>query len=101
MGTMLEKRPIWFNDPASDAIGPHGTQVGATCGLHAVIHLLEPLRMQRGCYIPAPSRKIFEKCGLEQNIGDDTANLIQTGGSNYDFGILHANRTAFTRTAFR
>ena len=40
LGSSLAESPDWYNDPDCEATSNHGTQVGATCGLFAVNHLL-------------------------------------------------------------
>ena len=91
LGERLQHRPHGFNDPASNATLPNATQAGATCGLHAYIHLLEGLRLHRKPRIQVPTRATFEARGLDAQIGDRLPNLVQPGGRNYDIAIIHAN----------
>jgi len=88
MGASLPQPLEWFNDPACGAVSHSGQQVGSTCGLFAVNHLLvasaaagitEPVLLNRG---------LFEHLAINAGIADDDANLIQPGGANYDVSVL-------------
>ena len=83
-------RPGWFNNPATCAVLPNCTQLGATCGLHGFCHLLYNAGALR-CASPMPTppnRAEFEATGLASKHGDSPANLVQPGGSNYDIAVL-------------
>jgi len=87
----MHPRPPWFNQLASEAVQPSGIQSGATCGLHAVNHILAfASRFLRGLphFI---NQTRFERCALRARVGDHPSQLIQPGGSNYDFAVLQAN----------
>ena len=79
--------PLWCNHPDSEAIGIcSNIQEGATCGLHAVSHLLA---------FAQPSvilkQKGFEQVALDANVRDNPSDLIEPGGSNYEFFVLNIN----------
>ena len=82
--------PSWYNDASSDAIRmPARIQENATCGLHAVNHLLacssHPVVLRR---------REFEECGLRARVGDKPANLVDPASGNYDVAVLHKNLEA-------
>ena len=83
--TQTEDVPSWYNDVASGAINASGTQMGATCGLHAVNHILA---VSDG---PVLEQSRFVSTALEANLGDSASNLRQPGGSNYDIAVLNMN----------
>ena len=75
----------WYNDSDSGAINAAGTQTGATCGLHAVNHILAVSGES------ALDKSSFEAIALQANLGDRASNLRQPGGSNYDIAVLNIN----------
>ena len=82
--------PPWYNDARSHAISmPARIQENATCGLHAVNHLLacssHPVVLQK---------HEFEQCGLQARVGDSPANLVDPASGNYDVAVLHKNLEA-------
>ena len=80
--------PSWYNDVRSGAIKmPAKVQTNATCGLHAVNHLLA-CSPDPGVAI---SKRDFEECGLQAHVGDSAANLLDPRTGNYEFTVLHAN----------
>ena len=71
LGRMLSPyvaRPRWFNNPTSCAGLPGGTQLGNTCGLHAIRHLLHSAGMYRQSSIFPPTRTQFESAEPEQPV---------------------------------
>ena len=97
MSNPYVNRPAWFNSPATCAVLPNLVQVGATCGLHAVCHLLHSAEMLERCLghpmMPSqllPNRAEFEATGLAACPTNVASSLIQPGGSNYDIAILMA-----------
>lgn len=83
----LVARPSWFNSPATCAILPKGIQIGSTCGLHSVCHLLWSASMYKQLHSdeshilpPFPNRTEFEAIGLETCKGNSPGSLIQPGG---------------------
>ena len=94
MGAMVNpfrSKPSWFNSPGTCAVLPHGVQIGSTCGLHAVCHLLWSAQSLRHQIISYPNRREFEAVGLSFRSGDAHDALIQPEGSNYDIIVLIAN----------
>ena len=83
--TVRANRRSWYNNPDSGAINASRTQTGATCGLHAVNHILAVSDK------PALEQSFFEKTALDANLGDAPSNLCQPGGSNYDIAVLNFN----------
>ena len=82
--------PPWYNDASSDAISmPARIQENATCGLHAVNHLLA------GSSHPVVLRKReFEECGLRARVSDTPDNLVDPASGNYDIAVLLTNLEA-------
>ena len=87
-------KPPWYNDVASGAILPSGTQMGATCGLHAVNHLLAVSSK------PALHQVSFVALADEKRLGDRASNLYQPGGHNYDIAVLTINLDAHGLSLF-
>ena len=88
--TAMVPAPSWYNNISSDAIRmPARVQKNASCGLHAVNHLLacssHPVVLHKDQ---------FEECGLRARIGDSPTNLVDPATGNYDVAVLHANLVA-------
>ena len=83
--------PDWYNHEASQAVTAQGTQVGATCGLFAVNHILAGAALAGLVPCQVRPREHFEMVAKMRDLGDTEANLIEPGGSNYDWSVLHAN----------
>ena len=95
--TAAVRAPSWYNDVQSDAIKmPAKVQTNATCGLHAVNHLLA-CSPYPGVII---SKDDFEECGLQAQVGDSAATLLDPRTGNYDFTVLHANLAARNLSVF-
>ena len=65
--------------------------MGATCGLFAVNHAIAAgvaMGVTSAGYIHVLE---FERNALVASIGDAPENLVQPGGSNYDWSVLHLN----------
>ena len=45
-GTAVATSPEWYNPVHCDAVGPSRTQIGASCGFLAALHLLAAMRIQ-------------------------------------------------------
>ena len=74
--------PMWYNNPSCAAVSSRGLQLGSTCGLFAVNHLVAGSAM---CGLAAHTvipRSAFEANAMEAGLGDSPASLIQQGGSN-------------------
>ena len=71
-----------------------GTQVGATCGLFAVDHVSAAAANARHEPHRPTTRVDFERRGREARVGVHAAQLMQPGGANYDFAVLHTNAQA-------
>ena len=84
LGTAIPAPP-WYNHPQSNAISACSrTQLGATCGLHAVNHLLQA----------SPDPVILTKSEFEQigQVATTTGeNNFEAGGSNYELRALTIN----------
>ena len=94
--TTTVRAPSWYNNVDSGAIMmPAGVQKNASCGLHAVNHLLafssDPVVLHK---------EQFEECGLRAQVGDSPANLVDPRTGNYDFAVLHANLAASNLLVF-
>ena len=88
--------PSWYNNADSGAISmPARVQENASCGLHAVNHLLacssHPVVLQKDRFV---------ECGLRAKVGDSPANLLDPRSGNYDVAILHANLMAWKLSVF-
>ena len=86
LGTAIPA-PSWYNHPDSNAIAMCSkTRKGATCGLHAVNHLLavaaEPVIL---------TQSEFEQVAIDANLPDNPSDLIEPGGSNYELRVLTTN----------
>ena len=94
--TAVVPAPPWYNNVNSDAIKmPAKVQANATCGLHAVSHLL-------ACS-PCPGvlhKNEFEQCGLRARVGDSAAKLLDSRTGKYEFAVLHANLGARNLSVF-
>ena len=64
LGKALYDTPDWYNDPDSEATSFNGTQLGATCGLFAVNHLLVSAA-ELGHYEVVLSQGGFEKAAID------------------------------------
>ena len=84
-------RPSWYNSPCTEAVTPSGTQAGATCGLHAFNHLAANAASLVGLPWQPVTKRAFEATALQARHGDVAANIVEPGGSNYDFAALLAN----------
>ncbi len=65
--------------------------MGATCGLFAVNHAIAAgvaLAVTEACYFEVSA---FEHNAVLASIADAPENLVQPGGSNYDWSVLHRN----------
>ena len=83
--------PTWYNDRRCGVVTHMGTQIGATCGLFAANHALAIAALMRNAPIPVLTRSTFEARARTIAVGDALAQLVQPGGSNYDFAVLQAN----------
>jgi hypothetical protein len=83
--------PGWYNARDSEAISDQLVQVGATCGLHALNHLMASDAYLHGPQLVVLTQQTLESRALEANLGDAHHNLCQPGGSNYDFAVLSLN----------
>ena len=96
----MSTAPPWFNHPASGALNEWGTQRGATCGLFAVNHAAASAVVLHGRSLPVVDKFEFERRGLAVAHGDEPTRLVQPGGSNYDFTLLHTNLGALGFSVF-
>ena len=86
--------PSWYNSPGTGAVTPRGTQTGSACGLFAVNHITAAAARLRNVPETPVHRTIFERRGMRARVGDHPGRLVQPGGSNYDFVVLHTNAQA-------
>ena len=89
LGSSVADPPEWYNDPESGATSPAGTQIGATCGLLAVNHILTAALLTCQTPIRLLRRSSFEDMALNAGIADHPAHLVQPGGANYDISVLN------------
>ena len=69
-------------------------QIGATCGLHAVNHILASCESNTSARPPRVlTQATFESIALAAQLGDSAHNLCQPGCSNYDLAALSINLT--------
>ena len=94
--TAVVPAPPWYNNVNSDAIKmPAKVQANATCGLHAVNHLLACSPCPRVLH-----KDEFEQCGLRAGIGDSAEKLLDSRTGNYKFAVLRANLDARNLSVF-
>ena len=91
IGETVPEKPDWFNDVACGEVTSRGKQVGATCGLFAVNHVIAAGSMLGFTYAHVRNKRQFEQVGVAVRHGDALQNLMEPHGSNYDWAILHAN----------
>ena len=84
LGKALYDTPDWYNDPDSEATSFNGTQLGATCGLFAVNHLLVSAA-ELGHYEVVLSQGGFEKAAI------DDGHAVTPGAENYELSVLTCN----------
>ena len=94
--TAVVPAPPWYNNVNSGAIKmPAKVQANATCGLHAVNHLLACSPCPRVLH-----KDEFEQCGLRAGIGDSAEKLLDSRTGNYEFAVLRANLGARNLSVF-
>ena len=92
LGGSVPERPAWYNSAASGCTSVGHTQLGSTCGLFAVNHALASAASLGLTSNPAALNLVtFENNALSAGIADSPENLVQPGGANYDWSVLHAN----------
>eukprot|EP00973_Karenia_brevis_P041881 5797251-Karenia_brevis.AAC.1 len=84
-------RPLWYNDPACGCVGDSGTQMGATCGLFAVNHILAGAAALLARPNLVLHMDVFENAALAANFGVARRDLIDPAGANYDISVLNIN----------
>ena len=94
MGRPLSECPHWYNSQSTQAVNNFRQQNGSTCGLHAANHILARACEQRGVPCTSFNKRAFEDLAKRVALGDNHSNLMQPGGSNYDYAVLHANLIA-------
>ena len=94
MGRLATGHTDWFNHIDSGAINEWGVQVGATCGLHAVNHLLYSVNRLLGRLPIVITAQSFEEC-----VGEDSS-VRSRGVEHYEYELLHGNLQAHGASLF-
>ena len=94
--TAVVPAPPWYNNVNSGAIKMSAkVQANATCGLHAVNHLLACSPCPRVLH-----KDEFEQCGLRAGIGDSAEKLLESRTGSYKVAVLQANLGARNLSLF-